>query len=144
MSLGGRSQILAGDVSAVVEESAAADFLDLEDFFTVEVSAAAAESAVSVFLLLVDFLVVEESAAAVSSAGVVFFFFLDFAALVSFWSVVVGVCAAWAADAGRRVRLASTSRKATSNAMWNRLRVRFILSAFLSPPAIQALCLAHA
>ncbi len=66
-------------------------------------------------MLLVVFLVLEESAVGVSSAGVVFFFFFDFAAVVSLWSVAGVVCAAWAADAGRRVRVASTIRNATSS-----------------------------
>jgi hypothetical protein len=130
------------DASLVAELSAASDFFDLEDFFAVELSAAAVESAVSVFLLLVDFLAVGESA--VASSEVVVFFFFDFAALVSLWSVGAGVCAAWAADAGRRARFASTSRNATSKAKCNRLRVRFIFGEFLSPAADQALCVAHA
>jgi hypothetical protein len=78
------------DVSAAVEPSAASDLFDLEDFFALELSGVAGEPAVSVF------------------------FFLDFAAVVSLWSVVVGVCAAWAADTARRLRFASTSRRATS------------------------------
>jgi hypothetical protein len=133
----------AVDVSADVELSAASVFFDLVDFFAVEMSGVALESAASDCLLLVDFLALEESAAAVPSGVVVFFFFFAFAALVSLWSVVAGVCAAWAADAGRRQRFASTSRRATSRATWNRLRVRFILSEFLSPAADQALCLAR-
>jgi hypothetical protein len=130
----------AVDESGVAELLAASDFFDLEVFFAVELSAAAAVSVVSGFLLLVDFLALEESAAAVSSA-VVGFFFLDFAVLVSLWSVVAGVCDAWAAAAGRRGKFAS--RRAASRAKGNRLRIRFILGEFLSPAAIQTLCLAH-
>ncbi len=129
----------------VAEESAAglpvvSAVFDLEDFFVVELSAGAGVSAESVFLLLVDFLAVEESAAAVSSAVAAFFFFFDFAAVVSVWSVVVGVCAACAADAGRRARVASTNRNATSRETYNRLEIRFIFGEFLSPAAHQSLC----
>ena len=102
------------DESPVVELSAVSAFLDFEDFLAVELSAVVAESAVADFLVLEDFFAVEVSAAAVSSAVGVFFFFLDLAAAVSPWSVVAGVCAACAADAGRRVRLANTTRRATS------------------------------
>jgi len=127
--------------SAGVEVPAASGFFDLEDFFAVELSASGVASAVSVFLLLVDFLVLEESAAAVSSGVAGFFFFLGFAALVSLWSAGAGVCAAWPADAGRRVRLANTSRTVAIRATGKRLRVRFIVGEFLSPAADQALCL---
>jgi hypothetical protein len=127
-------------LGASVDVSALFDF---EDFFAVDVSAGVELSAASVFFDLVDFLALEESAVAVSSGGVVAFFFFDFAALVSVWSVVVGVCAAWAADAGRKLRFASTSRRATSKATWSRFRFRVILSEFLSPAADQALCLAR-
>jgi hypothetical protein len=137
------ADFFVADESAVAAVSPSADFFDLEDFFAVELSAAAVVSAVSVCLLLVDFLALDESAAAVSSAVVVFFFFFDFAALLSLWSVDVGVCAAWAADAGRKVRLASTSRRVTSRTTYNRLPIRLMFCGFLSPAANQALCLAH-
>jgi hypothetical protein len=121
---------VASDAAGV---SVASDFLDLEDFFAVVLSAAAGVSGESDFLLFVGFLVLEESAAAVSSAGGVFFFFFDFAVLVSLWSVVGVVCAAWAADAGRSAKFPSMSRNAKSNETCNRLRVRFIFGEFLSP-----------
>jgi hypothetical protein len=131
----------AVEESAVAAVPAASAFFDLEDFFAVELSAAAGVSAESVFLLLVDFLVVEASAAAVSV--VAFFFFFDLAALVSPGSVVVGVCAACAADAWRRARFANTSSNATSSETGSRLRVRFIFGEFLSPAAHRSFCLAR-
>jgi hypothetical protein len=133
----------AVEESAVAALSVASAFFDLEDFFAVELSAAAGVSAESVFLLLVDFLVVEESAAAVSSAVVAFFFFFDLAALVSPGSVVVGVCAACAADAWRRARFANTSSNATISETGSRLRVRFIFGEFLSPAAHRSFRLAR-